>query len=484
MKMKSIIKLMSISLILLFSSIISSGYIQNNSIDFENWERINDDGFGNPENMGVRGIEIFEDKVVIGTASFTGDLPYDTPLPLKKFYYEYFVNRSAVDNFKSNGCEIWVYNNTDFSPIIAENGIMERGFGNKNNSEIGFLIKYQDCLYAGTRNYHQGCQIWRTDKLNSSWECIIDDGFGNVNNSWLMEAHIFKGDLFVGTFNINEGTEVFRTNDGENFTQVVGNQSKIKNGFDNPANFYTWSMCEYDDELYIGTNNKDYGGELWRSSDGENWTAIISDAEGALYPLDFTKFAGYHGGIRNMVLYDNELYLGFITEDTPLNVHFKGIGKILSLPIAIPSILNIYRRWKTSGLEIWKYNSTTDDLTMVVGGRNNGNFSGGFGDPCNEYPWAMIVYNNSIYVGTSHPDSYDITIERMGFLKYGLTIQAPKGGCELWKLNKTSCEQINQNGFGNDYNVGIRELIVYQDKLLSGVFNVKTGCEIWEIQLE
>jgi hypothetical protein len=453
------------------------------------WEQINEDGFGNIENVGVRGIEIFDDNVLIGTASFSQDsgITIGKPIPIKDFYFEYFKNRSSTDNFKSNGCEIWSYNGTSVRPIVGNNSIMDRGFGNKNNAEIGFLIKFNNYLYAGTRNYEEGCEIWRTSNLDLEWECVAHSGFGNKKNSWAMEACVFKDHLYVGTYNIDEGTELYRTNDGFNWTQVIGKNSSTKNGFGNKCNFYTWSMCVYNGSLYVGTDyigDGEYGGELWRSNNGVDWTPIISDADGALYHLDFKKTYGYHGGLRNMVLFKNELYIGFVTTDTPFTFGSKNFERLkLSIPGALPTLFSIFRMKRTLGLEIYKFNDTTNELTTVIGGVNRGVFSGGFGDDGNEYPWSMRVYNDSLYVGTSNVKSYDLVFERVGFLKWTACIKEPIGGGELWRYDGVNCEQINSDGFGDQYNQGIREMIVYNDKLIAGTMNAKTGCEIWKCDL-
>ena len=449
------------------------------------WVQINEDGFGSKENAGIRGIEIFSDNVVIGTANFNykSGIVLDKPMPIRDFLFEYRENGSALNNYKSNGCEIWAYNETTFRPIVAENGLMSPGFGNKENAEIGIIIKFGNYLYAGTRNYVDGCQIWRTDDLESEWENVIDDGFGNINNTWAMEAQIFKDYLYIGTFNMR-GTEIFRSNDGVTWEQVVGNNSIMKSGFGTHKNFYAWSMCVLNDILYVGTNNGEYGGELWKSGDGVNWSPIIANAEGALYPLDFTKNGGYHGGIRNMILYNNELYLGFTAEDTIFNFGLKNFGRFkIGIPIALPQKHSFLRRIKTMGLEIYKFNDNTNELMRVIGGLFRGVFSGGFGDDHNEYPWSMHVYNDMLYVGTSHPFSYDIVFERVGFFKYEVTVKVPIGGGELWRYNGASCEQINSDGFGDLYNTGIRELTVYNGKLIAGVLNVKTGCEVWKCDL-
>jgi hypothetical protein len=88
-----------------------------------------------------------------------------------------------------------------------------------------------------------------------------------------------------------------------------------------------------------------------------------------------------------------------------------------------------------------------------------------------------------MYVGTSHPESYDITIDQLSFFEYSVCIKTPKGQGEIWKYDGEQWQQINEDGFGDQYNIGIRELKVYDGKLVACVMNPKTGCEIWETDI-
>jgi len=278
------------------------------TLDTSLWEQINDDGFGSKFNVGPRGIEVYNNSLIIGTANYNvhdGNFIYGKSPRLMLFLYNLLIEKKySYENFKSEGCEIWSYNDTSWKQLIGDNGTMPSGFGNKNTTEVGILIVYKNYLYAGLRNEIEGCQIWRTNNLES-WELVADNGFGDKKNTWAMEAEIFNDELYMGIFN-RQGCEIYKTIDGTNWAAVVGGTSDTKNGFGTKDNFYAWSMRTYDLQLYVGTASTE-GCEIWRSQDGKNWKPVIAydnifevEKNGAHYPRAFGKY--WAGGARNLVV--------------------------------------------------------------------------------------------------------------------------------------------------------------------------------------
>jgi len=509
MKIKVII---SISLILfiscIFTNVVSSNTINSHSnykndlISKDNdWQQINIDGFGVPYNRGPRGIEIFNNTLVLGTVNiftntfFEGNQSWNIR-EFKELYFHYL----DTENLESNGCEIWSYNGSKWNQLVGNKPEAKTaaGLGSKNNSEVGFLIKFKGYLYAGIRNDITGCQIWRTKSINSSWEAVITNGFGNKNNTWAMEAVVFNDNLFVGTFNGKDGSEIYKSEDGIDWVATVGGDSNIGNGFGFSSNFYIWSSAVYNNELYIGTNNVQGGGELWKTNDGITWKPVIAYStwvkaflNGADMPRGIARKSIFlkarymalksylRGGIRSMTVYKDELYVGFIGDDLQVNFNLKGFGKILTFNQGLARIIQPIRRALTMGLEIWKYNKTQDKWSRPVGGIFREEFSAGFGDRYNDYCWAMYSNENYMYIGTSHLDAFNINLERNGILDWNVSWDWISGKGELWRYDGNSLEQINNDGFSDDYNVGIRELLVYKNKLYAATMNIKTGCEVW-----
>ena len=369
---------------------------------------------------------------------------------------------------------------------------MESGFGNSNNLEIGELIEYKGYLYAGVRNHIDGCQIWRSKSIDEAWEMVFEDGGGNINNVWCMEFKIFNDELFVGTFNHIDGCEIFKTSKGGkgDWECIVGSDSITKSGFGNRHNIYTWSMDVYDSFLYVGTQGGVFGGELWKSKDGINWEPVIAfnniigaKLNGAYFPSGFGMFSV--GGFRDMAVFNDELYVctagGFY-----LDIILSDVGKILTISGRIfhPRIIS---KFLSLGSQIWKYNSSRDMWLRVVGGEGNEADKSGFGDPRNVYFWCMEIYNNHLYVGTLHQDKTDCFIKKSKPLKWTVEIEIPKGHGELWRYDGNNWEQLVGKEclyeFDDGFNIGIREIKIYNNTLVLGTMNLNSGCEMWEITL-
>lgn len=518
--MKNIIKsILSIAIITLFLSTTVAPAItayssktidpQENRLISPNseniWQQINEDGFGSNENVGPRGIEIFNGSLITATANYNNESKIE--LGQTYDFNEFFDIYNSMGRFEnglySNGLEIWSYNGTNWTQLVGScpEAIMSAGFGNKNNSELGFLKVFKGHLYAGVRNRFEGAQVWRTNSINISWEKVAEGGFGCKNNTAAWTAEEFNGYLYVGTINWcwdgeNGGCEMYRTKDGENWTAVVGGNSSIPPGFMMPRqmgmNFYLWSMANYSGYLYVGTS---FPGDIWRTNDGINWepfvaydTMIEAKLHGAKYPRHFGRF--YVGGIRRMQVYKDELYIFSAQDYGKMRVIIEGYGnfisKITSL-IKLPRIRHNSLKYYLAGTQIWKYNSTTDRWVRVVGKFGHKSTSGGFGDLQNTYLWSVEADEDYLYVGTMHPDSTDITLTRNGFKDWSICIERTKGHGQLWRYNGETWDCIVGKGkgleFDDEYNVGMREMKIYNNNLIMGTMNANTGCEVWKYSL-
>ena len=88
----------------------------------------------------------------------------------------------------------------------------------------------------------------------------------------------------------------------------------------------------------------------------------------------------------------------------------------------------------------------------------------GFGDPLNIYAWSMKAFKGYLYVGTAH---------------MAATRDEFQGTAELWRYDGNEWEQIMDDGFGNPFNTGIRNLVIYNDRLYAAVANEAQGAQIW-----
>jgi len=491
-------------ILLLLGNIVFSYPCKSGETTDLSWSQINSDGFGSVENVGPRGIEIFNGSLVIATANYNNDsvIAFGKKYEYNEFWDIYHSLGGFEKGLFSNGCEIWAYNCSSWKPLVANNesSIMPEGFGNTNNSEIGFLKVFKGQLYAGVRNRFEGCQVWRTKSINSTWEKVADSGFETTNNTGAWTAEEFNGYLYVGTINwdwdgVNGGCEMYRSQDGENWEAVVGGSSSIPSGFMMPEgygmNFYLWSMANYSGYLYAGTS---FPGDIWRTSDGVNWEPVVAydtflDARlnGAKYPRHFGKF--YVGGIRRMQVYKDELYIFSAQNYGKIRILIEGCGNLIS---KVSSMIHLIRtrfdslKYYLAGTQIWKYNSTTDRWIRVVGGFGRQSNDAGFGDLQNIYLWSVTSNEDYLYVGTSHPDSVDITIARNSFKNWSVCMEKTRGHGQIWRYDSKNWECLVGEGkgleFEDEYNAGFRELILYNNNLIGSTMNVNTGCEVWEIQ--
>ena len=419
------------------------------------WELLSE-GFGNINNFATRGICVYNNEVYIGTDSFNTSKPIKIQdiitfiqHALQKHTFESWAQYRY--SLKSDGCEIWKYNDTskELHQIVGNlpEANIGAGFGNTNNSLASFLIEFNGKLYVGTdSNVIMGCEVWRYDGV--SWEQVVSGGFGDLSNDGAHSAYVFQDHLYIGTMNWdntdNGFCQIWRSADGETWTKVVDKGFRDLDPTNKTHNRYAWCFAEYNNELYVGTYNHpalfaDTGGQLWKTSDGVTWTKVL------LPKGDGFGEAGNHG-IRNMQTYNDMLYVGVAS-----------IG--------------------FNGLEMWRYDG--EQWTPLISDEVPGvklkpwdMHNDGFGDRSNDYPYAMVVTSdNLLWVGT---------------------LNAAKG-CELYQFDGASwtqvvgddaeCEVIN--GFGESTNAGIRSLVEYpvgSGSLVAGTatsFTTPDVCQVW-----
>jgi len=429
--------------------------LEKQTSDKGTWELLSD-GFGNPTNFATRGICIFENELYFGTDNFNLSRRVNI-----KDILDYIVTGFKRGNFKpwpqfiyslkSDGCEVWKYNDTtgQFTQLVGnlpEAGI-EAGFGTQVNSLASFLIEFKGELYVGTdSNVLIGCEIWRYD--GNDWDMVVSGGFDDLRNDGAHSAIVFKDHLYVGTMNWDSSKtgfcQVWRTSDGENWTKVVDRGFRDFDTTEKTNNRYAWNFGIYKDEIYIGTYNNPTlfghkGGQLWKSSDGVSWTKVeLTGGDGFGEPMNY--------GMRNIEEYNGWLYVGAAT---------MGLN----------------------GLEIWRYDENTwvpeigDDVPGVKFKPKNIR-NDGFGDRNNDYPFSMIVTSdNELWVGTSNSK-----------------------GCEMFKCDGSNWTQIVgdnenseiENGFGYAFNVGIRSMLEYPEgsgNIIIGTsttFSNPKTCQIWK----
>ena len=230
---------------------------------------------------------------------------------------------------------IYLYDGDSVTPVV------EDGFGDATNLEAVSLCPFNGWLYAGTRNFLKGFQIWKFAGPNAAEPVlVVDDGGPDPANEAAGTMAVFQNQLYVGTlvfsglFNgpVNtKGCDLIRITAEDEWTTVVGEDSisAYRSGFDNPRNAYLWQLEEHDGWLYAGTWDDSFivfaplvalfdrngprkpilnsvaiagqvGPDLYKSPDGRQWYPVFRDG--------LKNFNNQ--GIRTLESTPDGLYLG------------------------------------------------------------------------------------------------------------------------------------------------------------------------------
>jgi hypothetical protein len=377
---------------------------------------------------------------------------------------------------------------------------MSAGFGSHFNAAAAIMKVFKGHLYVGTWNTplgslsnpnRKGCEIWRTaDGMH--WEQVVghiapftEGGFGNQDNTGAWSIESFNDYLYVGTMNWDfseeGGCEIWRSADGVHWEQVVDHGFKpimqTQPREKKAINTYAWTMKVYKDHLYLGTFNsriwlfdeEGTGCQLWRTENGVDWEKVqLPDGITNGYQDGFGEGENY--GIRRMVIYNDDLYIGIASSF-----------------------------FHSHGSEIWRYDGTTwtpiisDDIPGISS--DDARYDG-FGNPMNKYIWSMCVTNdNKLWVGTANGKVFNpITINGLKDHKF---IDTQTEGFEIWCYDGETWQPVikndiglKPNGLGDASNLGARSMIEYPENsgnIVIGTFKLinpypgqpREGCELW-----
>lgn len=494
-------------------------------------------GFNNSHNVAIRGKTKFNvdnnEYLFLGTGNVITS-PFDSEMIMSiitKFirigifpFNQLFLNFLVIQIEKyfkkvdTQGCELWYYDGLNWKQSVGNSidAIISRGFENENNMELTMLIPYKPpldnktYLYSGTFNPRDGLEVWRTsDPINGTWEPLIykdgegifSSGFGNKNNHAAYSAAILNNWLYIGTMNWRNGCEIWRT-DGVIWEKIVGSECNISNGFgdDNKGferDIYAWEMKVFQDNvsnqlfLYVGTFNL-AGCELWRTSDGTNWTCLVGKTGELNRGFKIAKFPlrTHNYGVRRLEVFNNSLFIGTASVP-PFGLRTNGKNRFL---------INVLLESMGTGCEIWRFDGSK--LKCIIGRKLSfdKNKHSGFGDWTNAYVWSLRAFDNHLFAGTWNPGRFLINISfqlSYPLINVSLTTEQSQhthgAGCEVWytsdgvdwyqivgdELNK-KYSQWPGNGFGDINNIGARAFIVYQNCLYLGITNTVDGCELWK----
>lgn len=130
-------------------------------------------------------------------------------------------------------------------------------------------IVYKDLFYVAVNS--DGAQLWRTDGL--TWQAVVTQGFGITQNYSISSLGIFSDQLYAVTSNQAQYLQIWRTSNGLDWTQIVSG------GLGDPPhnNGLATQLIAFHNHLFLFSGHLNQDNEVWRSVDGGNWESVKLD---------------------------------------------------------------------------------------------------------------------------------------------------------------------------------------------------------------
>lgn len=260
---------------------------------FPGWMQTNADGFGDSRN-GIGSLAVHDGQLYAGTWSWENghgaqvwrspdghswtqfsppwSVASESTYDLESFGQHLYA---GIDLNDGSGGEIWRTGGATWQRVV------DGGFGDAANIGINAFAVFDSQLYAATTNETAGMQIWRSPTGDpNSWSNMVINGFGQGPTGQDAVMEVFDGELYAGLGRITgQGQfrgELWRSPDGINWTAV------FTDGLGSPDNSYVSALADFQGQLYVGLRNLAAGGEVWRTADGEHWSQVVSGGLGAV----------------------------------------------------------------------------------------------------------------------------------------------------------------------------------------------------------
>jgi hypothetical protein len=341
---------------------------------------------------------------------------------------------------------------------VAWMQVNQNGFGNSSNSSAMSLEVFGGQLYAGTANWAEGGQVWRTTD-GTTWTAVSVPGFGSAyttTNTCLLDMIAFNGQLYVSTAGWGrDGVrgQIWRSPNGTDWTQVEGA------GFGDTGNTAIGTFAVFNNQLYVTTQSSN-GLQIWRSSTGNSgdWSLVVDNGNGNANNNVSTSLIEFNGYLYAAVENGTDGAEIWRTDNgtTWTAVSSGGFGSADNIWTGSFAIFdgNLYVGTgnNATGGQIWRSNNGTT-WTAVIGN--------GFGDPSNFKIESLMALDGALYAGTDN----NVT------------------GIEMWRSsNGATWTQVNTDGFGDSTNTSTlwsAGTVIFNDHLYIGTTNDADGGEVW-----
>jgi PKD repeat protein len=358
-------------------------------------------------------------------------------------------------------------------PLAAPPGwtqINASGFGETNNWWVNALDVFGGSLYAGASTQNSsGGQIWRYTNSGIDWTNVVTAGFQSptttwdISNTWVSDLEPYHGFLYAGTQNLNTGGEIWSSGDGLNWTPVM------TGGFGAPSNQEIMHLTVYSDTLYAsagdwGTPPFALGGQVWRTSNGVDWTNVVTQGFGTISSTTIIGLEGIGGFLYAGTWSDlvpGQLWrsaTGDADSWQPLTTDGFGDSGNRGIPALAYFDGYLYagtRSW-TTGAQVWR---SPDGLswTQVV--------SQGFGGGLDE-GWvdSLTVFGSKLYAVARNYNK-------------GSRVYSTTDGLQ-WSQIQPDGWNDPANQHTSDGNNGVA---VFNGALIIGTYNIVAGGQAWRL---
>lgn len=339
-----------------------------------------------------------------------------------------------------------------YEDLTAQTGM---GFGNPSNRYVYTMVKTPSgAILAGTLNDQEseeapaGAEIWRYD--GNQWTRTFKGGPSTIGIRAMVQ---YKGEVYAGTYNNVAGANLIRSSDeGVTWTATPSDGPKA-----DVNNTSVRGLAIYNDLLYVGTANAKTGGELW-TFDGTSWKKVLSVPDRIISELNVFQDKLYIGCWNDG--YKSMLSLYRLDGDTATNI--TPTVKIPKHNIGVMELIEFKGQYYMTTLNYYKgfsmlRTSTPDDPASWKFLTKDG-----FGDPNNAYGWAAAVYKDNLYIGTFNTgirgrnSRTPLPLDGLAQLYYTST------------GNADDYHRIVDDGFGNEWTWGIRDLLPTEEGLYIG----------------
>lgn len=448
--------------------------LKEGGLGWTDFDQVGTQGCGDPRNSYIQGMEWFQDALYVGTFRDSLCLMKRTtrnvPPPKMEFWPvkcpepenpEFLRGQLLRFDPDTDEWEL-VYR----SPMVEVNGMrVMRDVGYRAMAVFQGKSDEQPCLYTGSISA-TGCRILRSTDGRDWHETVTLDG------PCVRSLVPFNGELYTTIIG-----EVDKAGNEGGIRPLLASSDPASGdwyqvsepGFGDPTNQSIFEMIEFNGFLYASTMNPIGGMQIWKT-----------DAQGTP-PYTWTKIvtAGAYRGFLNefglsMAVLGECLYVG-------TGIAGGGYDRLRQVGPAPAEIIRLHKddSWE---LIVGSPRVTPEGIRVPLSGMGPG-----FNNFLNGYMWRMCVHDNWLYMGTFNGAAFmkyrphNLQIENADQFRVNSKLLATSdldqyldeyGGCHLWRSRDgIRWLPITRNGFGTQYNMGIRQLTSTPKGLFVGVCN-------------